>query len=197
MLVGLTGGIGSGKSTVAQRLRQSGVPVLDADDMAHAVTRRGQPVWRAVWEAFSWAVLAPDGEWNRRRLAHWVFSDERAREQLNALVHPAVRAALRAATDRLRADGVPVIVWDVPLLIEGGLYREVDEVWVVYADTGQQVERVLRRSAWSREEALARVQAQWPLAAKCAYADVILDNRGSEAQLAAQVEMQLARVRGL
>jgi dephospho-CoA kinase len=197
MLVGLTGGIGSGKSTVAQRLRQAGVPVLDADDLAHALSRRGQPVWRAVWDAFSWAVLAPDGEWNRRRLARWVFWDERAREQLNALVHPAVRSALRAATEQLRASGAPLVVWDVPLLIEGGLYREVDEVWVVYAEPAQQVERILGRSAWSRAEALARVAAQWPLADKCAYADVILDNRGSEAQLAAQVEAQLARVRGL
>ncbi len=191
-IIGLTGGIGSGKSTVSRRLEAHGVLVLDADRVAHELMERGRPVWRAVWEAFGWAVLDACGALDRARLGRTVFGDPVALGRLNALVHPAVRAALRERTAAAAAAGVPRVVWDVPLLIEGGLYREVDQVWVVYAAVEQQVERVMRRAHASAGDARRRVAAQWPLAAKVAYADRVLDNTGSEEDLARQVDALVA-----
>ena len=192
-VIGLTGGIGSGKSTVSRQLAAHGLLVLDADAVAHDLMARGQPVWRAVWEAFGWPVLGPAGSLDRARLARAVFGDREARDRLNTLVHPAVRAAIRERTVRAAARGVARVVWDVPLLIEGGLHREVDEVWVVYATVEQQVERVVRRAHCTEADARARVAAQWPLAAKVAYADRVLDNSGSPATLASQVEAILSQ----
>lgn len=186
-IIGLTGGIGSGKSTVSQQLAAHGVLVLDADAVAHDIMARGFPAWRAVWEAFGWPVLDAGGEVDRVRLGRAVFGDPAARDRLNALVHPAVRTAIRERTAAAAAAGVARVVWDVPLLIEGGLYREVDQVWVVYATVNQQVERVVRRTDCTPDEARARVAAQWPLAAKVAYADRVLDNTGSPEALASQV----------
>ena len=189
VIIGLTGGIGSGKSTVSQQLAAHGVLVLDADAVAHDLMARGWPAWRAVWEAFGWPVLEPMGEVDRVRLGRAGFGDPAARARLNALVHPAVRAAMRERTAAAAAAGVTRVVWDVPLLIEGGLHREVDQVWVVYATVEQQVERVVHRTHGTAAEARARVAAQWPLADKVAYADRVLDNTGSPEALARQVEV--------
>ena len=191
-IIGLTGGIGSGKSTVSRQLAAHGLLVLDADAVAHELMARGQPVWHAVWEAFGWPVLSPAGSLNRERLARAVFGDRAARDRLNTLVHPAVRAAIRERTAAAAARGVARVVWDVPLLIESGLHREVDEVWVVYATVDQQVERVVRRAQCTQADARARVAAQWPLAGKVAYADRVLDNSGTPAALASQVEAILS-----
>lgn len=191
-IIGLTGGIGSGKSTVSQQLAAHGVVVLDADAVAHELMARGLPVWQAVWEAFGWPVLDAMGGLDRARLGREVFGDPAARGRLNALVHPAVRAAIRERTAAAAAAGVARVVWDVPLLIEGGMYREVDEVWVVYATVSQQVERIVRRTHCTRRDARARVAAQWPLETKVAYADRVLDNSSAPAALASQVEAILS-----
>jgi dephospho-CoA kinase len=193
-IIGLTGGIASGKSTVAGWLRERGVVVLDADAVAHELLQRGQAVWRSVWEAFGWWTLLPDGRLDRVRLGRAVFSDAAERATLNRLTHPAVRAALRDRTRRGAGDGVDVVVWDVPLLIEGGLYREVDEVWVVYATAAQQLERLMRRSGMTPDDAARRLSAQRPLDDKRAYADVVLDNTRSPDELFAQVQAALRRV---
>ena len=190
MIIGLTGGIGSGKSTVSRQLSARGALVLDADAVAHELMARGQPVWRDVWEAFGWPVLDAAGHLNRARLGRLVFHSVSAREALNRLVHPAVRDALRCRTRT--AAGAPWIVWDVPLLIEGGLFREVDQVWVVYATRAQQIERIAERSQCTREEAAARVKAQWPLEQKLAYADRVLDNTGTLEALAQQIQAATA-----
>lgn len=191
-VIGLTGGIASGKSTVSRLLRAAGVPVVDADELVHRLEGRGQPAWRAIWEYFGWAVLTPSGELDRVRLGRWVFQDPRAREALGRLVHPAVRDALRAAREELRRRNVPLMVWDVPLLIEGGLFREVDEVWVVYAGREQQIARLMARNGLTAEEAARRVASQMPLDDKLRYAHVVIDNRGSLEDLARQVREALA-----
>lgn len=193
-IIGLTGGIGSGKTTVSRQLAARGALVLDADAVAHELMARGQPVWRAVWGAFGWSVLDAAGHISRERLGRRVFQCRPDREAVNQLVHPAVREALR---QRTRAAAAQWVVWDVPLLIEGGLYREVDQVWVVYATRAQQIERICRRSQCTAADAEARVRAQWPLDEKLAYADRVLDNSGPPEALARQIEAATAGWGGL
>ena len=182
-LVGLTGGIGSGKSSVSRLLEQHGARIVDADRITHQLERRGEAVWRQIWEAFGWPRLLADGELDRKRLGHVVFNDSAERARLNGIVHPAVQAEIRAQVARARDEGCAVAVLDVPLLIEGGLYRIVDEVWVVYAEPDQQVERIISRDGVSRETAWQRIRAQMPLKDKLPYAHQVIDNRGPASKL--------------
>ncbi|NMP22844.1 dephospho-CoA kinase [Sulfobacillus harzensis] len=182
-LIGLTGGIGSGKSSVSQMLSSYGASIIDADQITHALERRGQPVWRAIFEAFGWPVLAANGELDRKKLGHWVFGTPALRARLNAIVHPAVRAEVRRQAQAAAESGAPVAVLDVPLLIEGGLYRMVDEVWVVYADPDDQAARIQARDGVGEDHAWQRIRAQMPLKDKLAYADRVIDNRGGLAEL--------------
>jgi dephospho-CoA kinase len=185
-VIGLTGGIGSGKSTVTAILRRLGAFVVDADALAHAVLAPGAPAVDEVAAAFPGVVT--DGVVDRARLAELVFSQEEARARLNAIVHPRVRKMIREALEEAAMAGEAVAVLDVPLLIEAGLHHEVDEVWVVYADEEEQLTRIMERNHVDRETALARIRAQMPLSEKVRYADVVIDNRGDLSALEAQVQ---------
>lgn len=178
-VIGLTGGIGSGKSRVSAILKDLGVPVIDADALTHACQTRGQPVWAAIWHQFGWNILGSNGEILRRKLGYLVFHDENARKKLNQLVHPSVRALMAQGLDVFRQQGQTLVVLDVPLLIEGGLHKMVDEVWVVYADLPQQLSRIMERDHVDITEAERRVGAQMPLDQKLRYAQVVIDNRGT------------------
>ncbi|PSR35338.1 MAG: dephospho-CoA kinase [Sulfobacillus benefaciens] len=178
-VIGLTGGIGSGKSQVSAILKDLGVPVIDADALTHACQTRGQPVWAAIWQQFGWSILGPNGEILRRKLGFLVFHDEDARKKLNQLVHPSVRALMAQGLDVFRRQGQLLAVLDVPLLIEGGLHKMVDEVWVVYADLTQQLSRIMERDHVDVTEAERRIGAQMPLDQKLSYAQVVIDNRGT------------------
>lgn len=186
--MGLTGGIASGKSTVAAMLRDLGAPVVDADAIVHRLQAPGGPAYGPIVAAFGPGVVAPDGTLDRRALAARVFADPEARRRLEAIVHPLVRQEMAAAVAALRQAGAPVAVLDVPLLVEGGLYRTVDEVWVVYVDPDTQVRRLMARSGLTEAEARRRIAAQMPLDEKVRYAHVVIDNRGSLAETRAQVE---------
>lgn len=186
-LVGLTGGIGSGKSQVSAILSRVGAPVIDADRLARQVERRGEPAWRQIIRLFGWSVLAWDGELDRRRLGRIIFTDSAWRDRLNAVVHPAVHRLMRSLVDAYQAQGERVVVLDVPLLIEVGLDRWVDEVWVVYATPEQQIERVCRRDHIGADEARLRVAAQMALTDKLKRADRVIDNSGRPEDLEAQV----------
>ncbi len=178
-LIGLTGGIGSGKSSVSRILAEAGAYIIDADDITHQLQCRGEDVWRAIVDAFAWPVLLADGRLDRKRLGHIVFNDAQERARLNAIVHPAVQREIRRLIAVARSQGVGLTVLDVPLLIEGGLYQIVDEVWVVYAEQDQQIARICARDKVSEETARRRLQAQMPLADKLPYAQHVIDNRGS------------------
>lgn len=182
-VIGLTGGIGSGKSSVSRKLARLGARIIDADEITHQLEQRGQPVWNAIHQAFGWSVMLADGHIDRKRLGRLVFSNEGLRRRLNGIVHPAVQAQIHQEVERARSQGVKVVVLDVPLLIEGGLYRMVDEVWVVYADSRQQVERICRRDKVSEETAWRRIRAQMPLEDKLPYATQVIDNRQGERRL--------------
>lgn len=177
-LIGLTGGIGSGKSSVSRVLARSGAVIIDADGITHDLERRGQPVWSKIIGTFGYSVLMADGELDRKKLGHRIFSTATERERLNRIVHPQVRQEITQAIDQAREMGVKVAVLDAPLLIEGGLYRNVDQVWLVYAEPEQQVKRIVARDQVGEDTAWRRIRAQMPLSDKVAYADVVIDNRG-------------------
>ncbi|MGZ8629686.1 MAG: dephospho-CoA kinase [Actinomycetota bacterium] len=197
LLVGLTGGIGSGKSTAARMFASRGAVVLDSDVLARAVVQPGTPGFDAVIARFGGAVLAPDGSLDRDALAHIVFADEAARADLEAIVHPEVRRRI-AETVTAHADTDDVVVVDSPLLIETGAHESFSMVIVVTASVDARIARLTTRGM-SEDDVRARMHAQMPLEEKEGYADVVLDNGGSEAELEAQIDRLWAdlRVRAL
>jgi len=182
-IVGLTGGIASGKSTFAAELRALGVPVVDADALARAAVARGSAALREIAAAFGDDMIDASGELDRRRLGSRVFSDAAARSRLEAIVHPEVRDLFRAELERLRLAGHPFMVYDVPLLFEKTLQGEVDLVVVVWAPREVQRARLLRRDALTATEAEARLAAQLDIDEKAALADVVVVNDGDPSSL--------------
>jgi dephospho-CoA kinase len=187
LVIGLTGGIASGKSTVVRCLRELGAPVVDADAIVHEVQAPGTPVTAAIAQEFGPEVLRADGSLDRAALGRIIFTDAARRKALEAIVHPAVLAQMAQQVERYRAEGRPAVVLDVPLLLEGGLQRTVDRVWVVYIDRATQRARLMARDHLTLDEADQRINAQMSLDDKLAYADLIIDNRGTEAETRSQV----------
>ncbi|MEW5936053.1 MAG: dephospho-CoA kinase [Bacillota bacterium] len=187
-MVGLTGGIGCGKSTVASVLRELGARVVDADQVAREVLAPGSPVLGKVVERFGPRILRADGSLDRKRLADIVFGDPQALADLNAITHPPIVEMIRGRIEEARNEGVQVLVVDAPLLLEAGMEGMVDEVWVVTCTREQQIERLCRRTGLSPREAEARMRAQMPLEEKVRRADRVIPNEGSLAQLRAEVE---------
>lgn len=196
LLIGLTGGIASGKSTVSAMLRELGATVIDADATVRELQAPGQPVHAAIVREFGPAVVGPDGHLDRRALAERVFRDPGQRRRLEQIVHPAVRERLWQEVAAARERGEAVVVVDSPLLIEVGLHRQMDQVWVVYVDEATQLRRLMARNGLDAAEARRRMAAQLPLAEKVRLAHVVIDNRGSLAATRAQVAAAWAAVRG-
>ena len=183
--VGLTGGIGAGKSTVARLLAEHGALVLDADLAARAVVEPGTEGLAEVVEAFGPGVLGADGSLDRAALAAVVFADEERRRRLNAIVHPRVRAWMAE-----RSAAVPdgsVVVQDIPLLVESGLASLFEFVIVVDADDETRIGRLVRDRGMTEQQARARIAAQAPRAVRNAAADRLIDNSGNQAELASVV----------
>jgi dephospho-CoA kinase len=183
--IGLTGGIGSGKSTVSGLLAGRGAVIVDADRIAREVVEPGTPGLAGVVAAFGSRVLSPDGSLDRPALAAVVFADPAARRELDAIVHPLVRA--RAAELAAAAPSDAVVVNDVPLLVETGQAGAYDLVLVVEADLETRVARLVRRGL-TEADARARIAAQATDEQRRAVADVVLDNGGTPEDLAAQVD---------
>ncbi|KQQ01602.1 MULTISPECIES: dephospho-CoA kinase [unclassified Rathayibacter] len=179
-LVALTGGIASGKSTVARRLAEHGAVVVDADVLAREVVEPGQPALRAIVERFGAAMLREDGSLDRAALGAVVFADSSARADLNAITHPAVgERSQRLFAEAAEADPHAVVVYDVPLLAEGRGAGEFDEVVVVHAPEAARIDRLVRLRGLSEPEARARVGAQATDEQRLALADVVLDSSGT------------------
>ncbi len=193
-VIGLTGGIASGKTTVSRWIREQGIPVVDADEIVHRLERPGAPGWWALRRLIGWPALASDGQLDRVRMARWIFGSARCRQAVNDAVHPLVRRVLWEEVDRLAAEGARIVVVDVPLLIENGLWRQVDQIWVVWATPEQQVERLMARNHLSRAAAEARIASQMPLADKTPFAHVVLDNTDGLDALRRQVAEALGRL---
>ncbi|HEY3408988.1 MAG TPA: dephospho-CoA kinase [Propionicimonas sp.] len=186
MLVGLTGGIGSGKSLVAELLAAHGATIIDADVLAREVVAPGTPGLAAVSERFGAGVLRSDGSLDRGALGRIVFADPLARRDLEAIIHPAVRA--RAAALTAAAPRGAVVVQVIPLLVETGQQGNFDRVVVVDVDPDVQLSRIVRRDGLSEAEAQARLSAQASREARLAAAHVVLRNNGTRDDLAAAVD---------
>lgn len=194
-VVGLVGRAGSGKSTVAAALAAHGATVLDADRIGHEVTDRDPAVREAMLREFGPAVYLDDGRLNRRLVAARVFADAAALEWLNDLVHPRILRRLRERLAALPGEGFrgPVVV-DAALMLDWAFERECDAIVAVVAPEETQVERLVRARGWSAAEARRRLAAQRPNERFAAAADAVLDNRGSEAELATAAVAALARL---
>lgn len=174
-VVGLTGGIASGKTSVANALRERGLTVLDADAISRSVTAAGGEALPLVRKAFGDEVF--DGEiLNRRRLGDVVFSDPARRRELEEIIHPLVIGKMQRLTDEAKT---AIVFWDVPLLYETGMDASCDEVWCVYVPEREQIRRVMKRDSMSREQALARIGSQMPVAEKKARAQHLINTSGS------------------
>ena len=178
--VGLTGGIASGKSTVARMLAEKGAVTIDFDEIAHAVEDPGGPVWREIIRHFGEEILQGDRTIDRRKLGEAVFADRKKRELLNRLVHPVIFEEWQRRLAEIRARRADaIVVSDIPLLIEAGMKDMVDLVLLVYITPEEQIRRVMARDGFSREEAERRLAAQMPIDEKLRWADIVIRNGGA------------------
>ena len=189
LTVGITGGIGSGKSTVSSYLREKGYPVIDADAVSRALTAPGGEALPALREAFGDEIFFPDGALDRRRTAAFVFSDPEKKKQLEAIVTARVIDAIREQIAAFRAEGKCAILFlDAPLLFESGCDTLADRIWTVTAREEIRIARVLSRDGMTREEVLARMRAQMPEEEKIRLSDEVLDNSGDLDALYARID---------
>ena len=176
ILVGLTGGVATGKSTVAKMFKQCGAVVIDADQLARDVVEPGKPAWREIVTLFGKAVLNPDRSLNRQALGAIVFHHPAKRRALETIIHPRVaREQVRLTKEAAQQNPQSVVIYDVPLLFEAGIDKRVDHTIVVTADRNTQIARLKKRNGLSRAEALRRIRSQMPLAKKARRADQVLN----------------------
>lgn len=179
MILGLTGNIASGKSTIARELERWGAVVVDADQLARQAVAPGSRVLQQLVAAFGEEILGPDGELDRKTLGQRVFADPSARARLNALVHPAIAALAEERLRRLRQEHHPLIVYEAPLLFEAAAQSRVDKVLMVTVRPEVQLHRLLTRDGLDEKQARQRIDAQMPQQQKAALADYRIDNSGS------------------
>lgn len=186
LLVGLTGGIASGKSTVSRLLADRGAVIVDADEIARRAVEPGTPAWSKIVEHFGPEVLLPDKRINRPLLGRIVFEDQTKRALLNEIVHPVVMREMAERLEELRPTEA-IVVCDVPLLVEVGAVDAFDVVVVVSSDVEEQIDRMKRDRGMDRRDALSRIEAQAPLQDKQSVADIVVENNGSIAELEGDV----------
>lgn len=180
LIVGLTGGIASGKSLVARVFKNLGATVIDADRIVHELLEPDQEAWKEIIQYFGQDVQRADKTIDRRKLGAIVFSDREKRSWLNACLHPRVFSIYTAQVAHLRMRAPDALLFfDAALLIESGYHRNMDRLIVVYAEAEQQAERLMARDSFTREEALLRIASQMPLSEKRRLADHVIDNSGS------------------
>ena len=186
--IGLTGGIASGKSTVLTYFKDKGIPYIDADIVAREVVEPGTKGLQAIVDVFGLNVLHDDGTLNREALGAIVFHNEEKRLQLNSCLKEHIRNRIMELTANYEEQDTPVLIYDIPLLIEGEWYTMMDEVWLVYVNELIQIERLMSRNGLTKEDAIARIKSQMRLDDKRSYADVIIDNNGTPQTLEAQLD---------
>ena len=192
LLIGLTGGIGSGKSTVAAMLRDQGIRVVDADQIAREVVEPGQPALAELVEVFGQDILNDDGSLNRQELANRAFATEEATNALNAITHPRIEQETQRQFDLAAAEKENFLVYDMPLLVERGLHEEMDMVIVVHTDIEERVRRLVEHRGLDEDDVRRRMSHQVDDVTRLASADVLSDNNGSVDHLRKQVDDFLA-----
>lgn len=191
MIIGLTGSIASGKSTISQLLKDKGFHIIDADLVARKVVEQGSPTLGEIAKKFGNEVLLPDGALNREALGALIFHNPAKRKQLNELMHPAIRQEMLAQQDDLMKQGIETIVMDIPLLFESRLQHFVQKILVVSVTEEIQLERLIKRNSLSEEEAKARIRSQLPVSEKEKAADAVIYNNGSIEESKIQLEQIL------
>ncbi len=174
-VIGLTGGIGSGKSTVSQFLAELGVVIIDADRVGHEAFKPDTELWREVVAAFGRQVLTPSGEIDRKKLGEIVFSNAELLSRLNQIMHPRMYDMVKAQLEEYRRQGLGVAVLEAPLLIEANWSSLVDEVWVTVASEATVLKRLQERTGLSKEKSLARIRSQLPSEERIKHADVVIN----------------------
>ncbi|MGG3450777.1 dephospho-CoA kinase [Domibacillus aminovorans] len=195
MIIGLTGGIASGKSTVSNLLKEKGFTVIDADIAARVVVEPGQPVLEKIIEVFGPGIRTSDGALDRPALGKMVFHDEEKRKQLNEIIHPAVRKWMIDQKEKAIIAGKKTIILDIPLLFESDLTWMVEKTLLVYVDPETQLKRLMERNNYLEEEAKARIQSQMPIDEKRARADDIINNNGTIDETENQVNKWITQLR--
>jgi dephospho-CoA kinase len=198
IVVGLTGGLATGKSSVARLFQDCGAIVIDADVLAREAVEPGRPAWRDIVRVFGKKVLHPDGTLDRRTVGRIVFGTRAKLKQLNAIVHPRVaREQNRLTREIVSKEPDAVIIYDAPVLIEAGAHKRMNKIIVVAADQATQIKRLCNRSHFSRAEALRRIRSQLPLAQKVKLADYVIDGTLSFEQTKNEVQRIYAQLEQL
>lgn len=195
-MIGLTGGIGSGKSTVAKLLAEHGFPVVDADQLAREVVEPGQPALAELAEAFGHDVLLADGSLNRSELAARAFVDKERTELLNAITHPRIQELRERRFQEAKDAGSDAVVYDMPLLVEQGVDKNMDLTVVVDVDVEERIRRLVATRGLTEEDARRRIAAQVADTERLAAADVVIDNNGPVEALGEQVDQLVRVIRG-
>ena len=174
-VIGLTGGIGSGKSTVSQFLAELGTVILNADEIGHEALKPDTEIWRQVVAAFGRQILTPDGNLDRKKLGDIVFGNPESLSRLNRIMHPRMYDMVKAQLEEYRRQGMGVVVLEAPLLLEAGWTSLVDEVWVTTASESTVLKRLEEQKGLSGEEALARIRSQLPSEERVRHANVVIN----------------------
>ena len=187
-VIGLTGGIGSGKSTVSQLLAELGAVILNADEVGHKALKPDSEIWRQVVAAFGRQILTPDGNIDRKKLGDIVFSNPESLSRLNQIMHPRMYALVKAQLEEYRRQGTRVVVLEAPLLLEAGWTSLVDEVWVTTAPEATVLKRLEERTGLSQAESLTRLRSQLPSEERVRQADVVINTDCDLDELKAKVK---------
>ena len=193
--LGLTGGIATGKTTISNYLKSIDIPVLDADEYARKVVEPGTPGLAAITNTFGEQILQPDGSLNRKLLGQIVFNDSSARQTLNDITHPRIQQMMADELHRLAEQQTPLVILDIPLLLENNNVAGADAVMVVTIPESLQLTRLMQRNNLTEKEAQSRIAAQMPLVEKEKLADFVIDNSGTISNTQKQVEKVIQKIR--
>ncbi|SHJ00035.1 dephospho-CoA kinase [Lutispora thermophila] len=194
MVIGLTGGIASGKSTVSSLLKKLGAYIIDVDEIGRDVVEKGEKAYNEIVDYFGKDILLPDGQINRKALGHIVFSDRDKLNKLNSITHPHIIDRVKDIISECKSKGIEIMVVDAAILIEMGLHSICDIVWLVKVDKNIQLHRLMERDHYSYEEANNRIMAQYSDEKKAQFADVIIDNKGTFEELEEEVKKQWTKI---
>jgi dephospho-CoA kinase len=196
-VIGLTGGIATGKSTVASMLRRLGAKIIDADELAREIVKPDREAWREIVEAFGHGILRKDRTLNREKLRKIVFADPRSRKLLESITHPRIRALARERIEKLAAEGAAVIIYEAPLLFENRVHLWLRPVILVASDSETQKRRLRERDRLSESEIRNHLGAQMPLEEKAKLADFVIENSGELKDLERQVREVWEKIRAI
>ncbi|KAA8440406.1 dephospho-CoA kinase [Weissella paramesenteroides] len=192
--LGLTGGIATGKTTISNYLKTKGIPVLDADEYARKVVEPGTPGLTDIVNTFGKQVLQSDGSLNRKLLGQIIFNDMTARQTLNDITHPRIQQMMTDELQKLAKDKTPLVILDIPLLLENHNIAGADAIMVVTVPESIQLNRLMQRNNLTKEDAQGRIDAQMPLSEKEKLADFIVDNSGTIANTLTQVDKVIQKI---